>query len=245
MHVVKSVGALLVSGLLVTACGTASSRSDSSAKGDPRYVLDYVADFRAAGVGHAVEPARLSDALPNRELVAQTKRGEVRTDWSDVVLTGEVLSVEPGSAVVYVNPEPTSTANEEEVEEVDFDDPRAHSRNALVTLRPDWSSGEAVGEEVVFRIGVYEGTDPDTFLASLRGLQGRNVVTLLDRREDGRHRGDFYPVLGGALIGWVEKDGSLSFPGLGGARSAFLDEIRTVDDLREEAAKPVQELQLP
>lgn len=233
-----SVVVLCVLAVGGTACG--STEESAVSEGDPQYVFAKVSELRDRHVLDVLEPTSFENALPNRKLVANTTKGQVRTSWSDVVVTGTVTNVQPGTAVIYPNTNPTSSANEEEVRMVDFDDPEAHERNVVVTIRPSWSSGASVGAEVRIRMGVIGGADPAKFLAGLRGLQGELVVALLDGRESGRHTGDFYPIMGGAMLGRVEADGKLRFSGMGDKESGFMCNIDTLNELRDAAAEPEQ-----
>jgi hypothetical protein len=148
--------------------------------------------------------------------------------------------VQPGTAIAYDEVDPTSEGNEEKSRAVDFDDPSAHQRNVVVTVRPDWSAGEDPGAEVKVRMGVIGDADPAEFLASLRALQGEQVVMLLDAREDGRHIGDYYPIMGGAMIGRVADNGEISFSGLGAEEKSFVAGVDSIDELRAEAEEPDQ-----
>jgi hypothetical protein len=146
-----------------------------------------------------------------------------------------VQSVEPGDAIRYLHTEPGFTGNEEAFEYVDYYDDSAHERDVVVTLEVDWSSGPDVGRHVKFRFGVLGGGDPDKFMADIRSLKQGRVVVLLARDGDGRTKGDYFPIMRGALIGQILAKGHLSFPGLGSAEKSFVGSVNTVKRLKEAA----------
>lgn len=220
---------------IATGCGAAPQ--ENAAKGDPSDVFNAIVDLREHSAFDAQEPRTLAEALPNSVTVISTAGRTFTNSWSDSVVVGHVSEVSPGDAIKYDHPEPTYTGPDEEAfHKVQFDDPTADERNVLVSMDVDWSTGDKVGDSVEFRMGVVGGADPDKYVASLRGLD--HVVVLLATREDGRDKGDYYPILSGGLLGEVGPAGSLSFPGLGSDEARFLSGIDTVDDLRSQSQRP-------
>lgn len=217
-----------------TGCG---ADGDDVSAGDPGYAYQAIASLRANLDLNVLEPHRLVDALPNREISIKTHRGEATGRFSDLVAAGRVTMVTPHEGIYYPNAAPTAPGDEEAgAKVVAFDDPDADERVALVTLQVDWSAGAKVGQTLQFRIGVPPGADPGKFLAGVRGIG--EAVVLLDRIDDGRYKGDYYPILGYAGLGTVADDGTISFDGLGDEERDFSGGVDTLDELETEASRP-------
>ncbi len=220
--------------LLIGAAASGCSAS-SEDTGDSAYSFRAIADLRAAAAHLSVlEPRTLIDALPNRRVQVDTGTEVVTSSFSDLVVTGRVLTVAPDEGRDYSPADPRMIGNEEEaVRTVDFDDPAADERSALVTVKVGWSVGEAVGDTVTFRLGVPMNTDAKKFLAGVQAMG--DVAVLLDQIEDGRHQGDYYPILNYGALGQVHPDGTLEFPGLAGDGDLVAG-LDTLDELRGQAS---------
>lgn len=234
----------LLASILVFSAATAACSNgprDVSAQGEPQYVYERVSAMRSNATLHVTEPESLAGSLPGAEIsVTDPKSGqevEEESLWSDVVLTGNVVKVAPGDAIFYENLDPASPETEEEIRSVDFDDPNAHERNVVISIQPDWSAGENIPKSVDFRMGVIGGGDPYKFMESLRGLQDDKIVVVLKARESGMNVGEYYPIMGGALLGTVTEGGALAFPGLNEDEATFVGELDTVEELKEEAER--------
>ncbi len=235
MHKKFSVSALAV--LFVVAVAGCGAEQQEATAGDPSYVYTEIADIRDAGVFDVLEPLHLADSLPNRDVVVKTDIKEVRGDWSDLVAVGRVSAATADEGVYYPNADPTYVGDDEEAAEiVDFYSPKAHERSIVVTVDAEWTAGDQITEPVKFRIGVPGDADPATFLSGILGMG--EVVVLLDQIEDGRHQGEYYPILNGAGFGSIDGTGGLAFKGLGSQEAEFLGEVDTVAELRTEASKP-------
>ncbi len=229
------IAAAALAGAATTACGADGS---SAPVGDPSDAYRAIAEMRAGSSLDALEPRRLVDALPNREIVVRTDAGDVaKGRFSDVVAAGRIVSVTPHEGIAYPDADPTAPGDEEAgVEVLAFDDPKAAARVALVALDVDWSAGEEVGRTLEFRLAVPAGIDPDRFLAGIRGIQ--DAVVLLDRDEAGRNKGAYRPILNAAGLGSVGVNGALSFDGVGAKELEFTAGMDTIEALRTAATRP-------
>lgn len=253
LHSRRSVGRLVIgvaaaTVLALTAgCGAESSGgADQGASeiGDPAYVFDQIKTVHESGVALFSYPDSLLDSLPNHRVVAKTEAGTVETSFTDLVLTGTVVDVRPGDAVRYTNANPGHRGNEEDgIEAVDFGARSASDRNVIVTIKPNWSSGESIGETLEVRMGT-AGGDPYDFMAGLRGLQEKESLWLLKRATQGRYKGEWSTVMGSALVGPVAHDGAVDFPALGDDEADFVKSLTTVSDLRKAAEAPERTTQM-
>jgi hypothetical protein len=231
-----AIAAVVLAVLSATGCGSEGTDSDVSG-GDPSDAYRVIASMHDAD-GDDLEPFRLADALPNREVVVGTDTDEkIQNSFSDLVVTGQITKVAPDEGIFYPTASSTATGDKEAgAKGVGFDNPDAQERIALVTMQVDWSAGDQVGSTVQFRIGVPVGTDANKFLAGVRGID--HAVVLLEQFDGGRYEGDYYPIMDFAGLGSVDDDGNLAFQGLGEGESAFLAGVTTLDQLEAEASKP-------
>jgi len=163
-------------------------------------------------------PASLAEALPNQVIdIPGDSPISGRSPASSLAVVGEVVKVEPGPAVRH------SDKDEDEATPVDFFDPGADERAALVTVsvKQAWGTKEDL-DSVVVRFGSL-GLPPDQLLSALAALG--DIAVVLNEVEDAS---TYVPAMFGALVGVVQPDGSLSFPGLGSTEKDFTAGINTV-----------------
>ena len=214
-----------------------ATHCDGGSPSDPRSYYDSVEAIRKAPL-LVVEPGSLAEALPGADSVTIPQTGElILSPWADVALTGAITSVRPGNGYIY-----STTDVGDAAEIVDFHDSRAVSRDVLVTIEQDWSEGAAVDQPIDVRIGVLGGGDPDAFMDGLCGFHDHQVVAVLKHMENGPTAGDPLPIMQGGLLGTVEEDGSLSFPGLGEVEETFIGQLDTVDELKQAAREAAAKL---
>jgi hypothetical protein len=174
----------------------------------------------------------MADALPNRRFLHERPSGTVETSFSVAVVVGQVVAVDKGPAFVHVG--------DDQLQEVDFDDPDAAERAIDLRVRVELRFGpqglaSRRSEEITIRwggLGRLERPARDEYIASARSL-GR-VVAVLDTRKD-RDGLVYIPILMGALLGQVRDDGTLRFPGLDDREEAFLGDITTLSALTHAA----------
>lgn len=180
----------------------------------------------------ALHAANLLQALPNRTIWSESqKAGRAESQFSDAIVAGKVVKVEPLRARIW---------NEDEsYARVDFDDPRADGRSVSVTVEVTDTLGVQADDGLfTFTVGVLGSgnKDPQAYMASLRGLG--DVAVVLERYDNGADPVEYSPAAGTTLIGQVGKDGGLSFPAYGEHEEEFVQGIETLDDLLAEAEKP-------
>lgn len=230
------VAATAAAALLLAACGSSTSAEDpaTSVTADSSYFYTQVEDLRSRLDLDVIEPQNLLAALPNHRLLAPLLDPLLAKPFSDLLVVGTVTDVRKGDAVKHGEAEDSITV-------VDFDDPDAVERNVVVTVDPEQVAGTSPGPgPIEFRMGVLSGADPETFLASIQDMT--RIVVVLKKRQDGRHEGDYMPLMSGALLGTVDTAGLLSFPALGALETTFIGTLNTVDKLLTEALKPLVDL---
>jgi hypothetical protein len=151
---------------------------------------------------------------------------------SDVIVVGEVSSVERGRALIYDlkfdGTPPTK---------VPWDDPDAMYRSIEVTMSVNEIIGpsDGVGDTVTWETGV---GPPSTFDVYAQGWQGIGPMAVFLSRGDFTPPGVYEVAGNGSLV--LPLDGEqLTFPVLGGpdqehgpVASEWFDGIKTLDDLR-------------
>jgi hypothetical protein len=224
------LAALLVGASLLGGCSTASSEhaTDDAARavpaGDPAYSLAQLR-HRSSELGGA--PTDLDGALPNHHYELGDS-GKV-SSYSDALVIGTVTGASKGNGVIW--------RDESDYTVVDFDDPSADTRTAVVTMTVDASTGANASDNgtVTFRVLVPSEADPTRFAEGLAGL-GR-VAVVLDRDPSKTDSTPWRPLMNDSLIGVVAEDGSLTLPGLARGR-VFAGDIHTVDQLLAAARTP-------
>lgn len=224
--------------IAVTAgCGTETGDQASAPSGGPvgdaDDVYSAVQHLRSLGMGFTLEPQSLADALPNREIVIKTSTKTITSRFSDAAVAGQFTAVMPDEGLVWTNDDGTDRADDDP-KIVDFDDPAADERSAIVTMEVDWVCGLGDAETVDFRIGVPVEADPDKFLAGLRDFE--TAIVLLQRDPSGRREGELRPILQSAGLGEIDEQDNLHFEGLGDDQTRFLDGLDTLDELQAECA---------
>lgn len=230
MRMRNPVVAILVGfGLIaVSACGSATGESSSVQPGSQADV-DYVLSTLGANyerVRDPFGPTSLQEAVPRPP--SSTAQGAATPASTDLLLIGTVVEVSKGQARKYTS--------EDEYEVVEFDDPEAHERTALVTVQVDTAVapfGPRSVDKQTFRVGLAGAEDPDRFLSGLRGMG--EVVVLLAEVRDGRNQGTLYPIMAGAAMGEVSPDGALSFPAMGEDAESFMGKADTIGELKQRA----------
>ena len=224
------VVSLLAGMVLLAGCSSGSSRDavdDSGravAAGDPTYALAQLR-HNYGEVGGAA--STLEDSLPNHHYELGDT-GKVAT-YSDALVTGTVTGVSKGPGVIW--------RGDQDYTVVDFDDPSADTRTAVVTMTVDESTG-ALGPEdghVRFRVLVPSLADPERFAESLAGL-GR-VAVVLHRDPNDFDSTPWRPLMNDNLIGVIADDGSLTLPGLARG-TTFAGDLHTVAQLLTAARAP-------
>jgi hypothetical protein len=230
MDAPAGVVALLVGVLLVAGCSSGSSRDAvddagrAVAAGDPTYALVQLR-HNDGEVGGAA--ASLEGSLPNHHYELGDT-GTVAT-YSDALVTGTVTGVSKGTGVIW--------RGDQDYTVVDFDDPSADTRTAVVTMTVDAGAG-ALGPEdgpVSFRVLVPSQADPDRFAESMAGLD--RIAVVLTRDATDVDSTPWRPLMNDNLIGVIADDGSLTLSGL--ARGTeFAGDIHTAAQLLTAARAP-------
>lgn len=229
MSMQKSLAAVALSAVAVVSMSGCGSAVGDPAAGDPAAVqsgsradVDYV--FETLGEnydrvgGDVLGPTQIAQAVPTPGSVTA---GRMEPRGADMLLTGTVAEVSEGEARRH-DPE-----NEDEYEVVDFDDPEADERSALVTLDVETAVGPSGTMSLpteTFRVGLAGAEDAERFLTGLQGME--RVVVFL-----GDNDGTLYAMQGGAAMGEVSPDGVLSFPAMGADAKAFMGAVDTIREL--------------
>jgi hypothetical protein len=231
------VASLLLGAGLLAACSAESDHSvvpavdDAAppvAAGDPAYALTALHD--APEGDHGVLPETLAEALPNHRIVLQGKTQELSARLSRALVVGRVLQVVEGHGAVW--------HEDESFEQTDFDDPRADTRDVLVTMTVDQMTGvrRPSSGTITFRVLVPQETDPQRFAEGLAGLD--RIAVLLDLDAGRVDSTPWRPIIDDRMILVIAADGALSLPTMHHARE-FAGDIHTVDDLLAVARGPV------
>jgi hypothetical protein len=223
--------------VLLPACASSpgarvSSEVDDAAPpvaaGDPAYAMTALHDTPVGDYG--VLPRTLAEALPNHRLTLKGRTEDHTVRLSRALVVGRVLRVVEGHGVVW--------REDESFTRTDYDDPRADSRSALVTLSVDQMTGAPAPASgaLTFRVLVPQAADPNEFAEGLAGLD--RVAVVLDRDPSRVESTPWRPIIDDRMILLVADDGALSLPTVRHARS-FAGDIHTVDDLLAVARAPV------
>lgn len=229
---------LLAAVLALGGCGSEGVPADGGAAGsdvvvDPRGLDDDVRKQQSVlfdslrAYDGVVEflfvPRTLNEALPNQQL-------RVHFNWDEepkvepssaAFVVGKVVSAEPGRSVI-VSEDDKST-------EVDYFDERPHAFSGLINIEVEKAWGEVkAGSTIQVEVGSHGSMGPRELLDTLASL-GRVAIALSARNED---EGAYLPNLGGALLGRVGDDDTLSFPAIANPEE-FLAGIKTVGDIDE------------
>ncbi|MDP3953198.1 hypothetical protein [Microbacterium sp.] len=170
----------------------------------------------------------LRDVLPNRSYQFAGQSEPVL--YAAAVVLGKVTDAAPGAGFVHPNDAPKAT-------EVAFDDPDALWRTveATVEVRQGWGD-VSTGPIKVGVVVSGSGITPAEAVHGVRAL-GQVFLVLEEQGAFLTYNKDLYSVgASGAWLGVIE-DGELRLPAMEEPEE-FLDDIRTVRDLREEASEP-------
>ncbi len=223
---VKSSFAVILALPGFAACSTGTQPSGALPVGDPQYVFNTIA-ASADSAKNVFVASKLSEALPNQTYILRTEQGVQTFKPSVGVVVGPITGVSRGEARMHTD--------EDEYEIVDFDDPRADERTALITVEVEEGFGfYSSGQQLVVRTGLHGAENPDSFVEGLRALG--SVVIVLGQVADGPDKGTLYPAQMGTLLGQVSSEGRMTFPALEEDGANFLGGIRSVGDMREALA---------
>lgn len=237
----RLAGALLALSLAVTACSAGTDQHDAAPETASDSTHDTLTDSQArdallqhiAGrissasvdMGHA---QTLRDILPNRRYRHDEQSEPI--PYADAVVLGKVIDAAPGAGFVHPNDDPEGV-------EVAFDDPDALWRTveATVEVRQGWGQ---VGSGPI-KVGIVVSGGGITPAEAVQGVKALGQVFLALGAPGSflTYNENLYSVgASGAWLGLVE-DGKLRLPTMEEPEQ-FLDSIRTIRELREEAAKP-------
>lgn len=226
------IGAGLLAGCASTSSDTVDRAVDRAARpvpaGDPAYAMTALHDTPEGDYG--VLPSTLAEALPNHRLTLQGNVEDHTVRFSRALVVGRVLRVDKGRGLVW--------REDETYTSMSFDDARADTRTALVTMTAEQTTGESVSASgtVTFRVLVPQNADPQRFAEGLAGL-GR-IAVVLDRDPSPVESTPWRPIIDDRMILVVADDGTLTLPTVLHGHS-FAGDIRTVDDLLAVARGPV------
>lgn len=234
----------LVAALTVLATSACGSVDENAASGPESVGRDVAALFSEIQRDRASEtaskffvPDSLEQSLPNQRFeysngVLVTGRPNMAWTFSEAILVGKVVKVELLKSL------PGHVDDQEDLDSMHEPQPPKSLPSvnwALVSVKVEQAVGEKVGDIVQFQYGLDGVADPKGIAASFENL-GR-ILVVVDPDETGL----YYPSLEGALIGDVESDGSVAFPGLGETESAFVGGLNTVDRILNAARTPTRE----
>jgi hypothetical protein len=225
----RTWGVALALAGLVAGCGSHSTGRAVVKAGDPGYALHQLAVARQSSTAAENEPTSLRKALPNyRYELGSTGR---TVSFSDAVVVGSVARVEKGNGVIW--------RDDSDFTVVDYDDARADTRSAYVTMTVDRgleSIASATGT-VTFRVVAPFQADPEEFVEGLAGL--KRIAVVLTRDPDATASTPWRPIMGDSLIGVVNDDGTITWPALGPDGSRFEGDVTTRAALVDAALAPV------
>ncbi|HSV37199.1 MAG TPA: hypothetical protein VLI04_00440, partial [Nocardioidaceae bacterium] len=188
------------------------------------HLFDRVREVRE-GNCRQFPPENLRDALPNMTF---TIPGKTTFRHSTLAVIGQVISADKGPAYAH--------AGDDVLVRTDFDSPSAAERTVDVHMSVDETYGqEEPLDSVMFRMGLLNSREPALFIDGLAGL-GR-IVAVLDTRHSRHHGDELIPAEQGALLGRIDADGALSFPGLVN-EVEFVAHLSSLDAFRAAAAEP-------
>lgn len=230
-----AVGVALLAALASAGCA-AHSRATAQGPvpaGHPGYALHQMVLARTGSTGSENVPPGLTEALPNHRY---SFGGQTPVTYSDAVAVGTVMRVEKGVGVVW--------RDEGDYTVVGYDDAKADTRTALITMSADEVSGaiSPAGETVTFRVHVPSPADPERFVEGLAGLA--RIAVVLSSDPTPMDSTPWRPIMDDGLIGVVEDDGTLTLPGLGSEAKAFQGDIDTEAALMRAARAPASTQQI-
>jgi len=192
--------------------------------GDPHYALG---QLRNASTGDEIQPASLKKSLPNYRY--QFGNAAKVVSFSDAVVVGKVTSVHKGNGVIW--------RDDNDFTVVNYNDAKADTRSALVTLAIDKVTGsiDPGAQTVTFRVIAPAQADPEKFIEGLAGLQ--RIAVVLHNDPNAAETTPWRPILSDRLIGVVAADGSLTLPTFADA-TAFEGSLDTEEALMAAAAAP-------
>ena len=144
---------------------------------------------------------------------------------------GRVARVVKGHGVIW--------RDDDDFTVIDFDDARADTRTAYVTMSTDDVVGTVDPDtgSVTFRVLVPAAADPEEFIEGLAALG--HIAVVLDDDANAAEDVAWRPIMFESLIGVIGEDGSLRLPALGHRGPSFAGEIHTADELLVAARAPV------
>lgn len=177
----------------------------------------------------------LEEALPNVRF--RDRAGRLHQPTVLAVM-GRISEAEPG---VAFRDEETGS------EPLDFGNPSADWRTLHLQIDvEEVLGGAAPSPPVVVGLAVSGGEDPEALAESLESL-GDVFLLLAEAGPVFNYDRSLYRILGdGALLATVSRDGRLHFPVLDPSdEAALVGELRTIGDVRREAAEPIKERPIP
>ena len=222
-----ALGAVLLAAVLLLGCSAHSeSTHEAVPAGDPHYALAQLAD--QPGLGDENYAESLEKSLPNHHYELSTN-GRV-VSYSDALVIGTVAKVEKGIGVVW--------RDEDDYTVVDFDDSKADTRSALITMSADHVVGaiDPGPQTVTFRVPVPPGADPQAFVEGLAGLE--HIAVVLSEDPTPMDSTPWRPIMSDRLIGVIGRDGSLTLPALDTDPPAFEGDLGTAAALLDAARAP-------
>jgi hypothetical protein len=214
--------------VLLAGCAShAESAREAVLAGDPHYALTQLAE--QPGLGDENYAESLEKSLPNHPYELSTT-GRV-VSCSDALAIGTVTKVEKGIGVVW--------RDEDDYTVVDFDNLKADTRTALVTMSADHVVGEIDPgpETLTFRVLVPSQADRQRFLEGLAGL--RHIAVVLSKDPTPMDSTPWRPIMSDRLIGVIGPDGSLTLPALDTDPPDFEGKLHTAAALLGAARAPV------
>jgi hypothetical protein len=217
---------------------TASPPEDDVKVGSSEYRLPNSAAVRSFFGGlHASQSAasdirferNLADYLPNQPIRVS---GNPDFRKSSAVVVGTIVDVVAGRAYDVPGEGPLADAAESRVLPFGSDD--AQWKVARVIVDVEQSFGLAEDESRIAVSGFLTGDD---YASQIRGLEalGRTVIVLDLSRGYSWDESLYYVARGGSLLGDVDDEGHIGFPALGEESATFVDQLRSVADVSDEA----------
>jgi len=194
----------------------------------PDYLLEAIsARYEVAET--VVPEASLEDLVPSQKFSIEGSKAQ---SLAGGIAFGKVIKVTPGASY-------TVSAADDLVDiELPFDSPNALWRVAILTVQVERGLGDVAGDKTVEVGYVLDATlDADKLVDQLDDLG--KVAVVLNRPGKFDFDPELYSVRwSGALLGLVDKNKEISFPGLGHESEEFVGDLETVDDVVAENKKP-------
>jgi hypothetical protein len=175
-----------------------------------------------------VPEASLEDLVPSQKFSIEGRKAQ---SLAGGIAFGKVIKVTPGASY-------TVSAADDLVDiELPFDSPNALWRVAILTVQVERGLGDVEGDKTVQVGYVLDATlDADKLVDQLDDLG--KVAVVLNRPGKFDFDPELYSVRwSGALLGLVDKNKEISFPGLGHESEEFVGDLETVDDVVAENKK--------